>query len=437
MEFVGQRQLGEVGLPIEVAAVEVVQVRVLGRPLPHDPGQLVPDDAQGQFPARALRRVARGPEPQSPGAEVGEVRGAGTGGVLVDGAVDGRDDQQRCAGVAFADGVEETVDGRGEGAQAHQIGVDQVDADLEADQVGGGVAQDAGGERVEQGAAAQTQVDQFRVAEGGGEGGPGGGGARGVGALADRAAVVQPYLAAPVRCGLDGGVGTQGDEFGGLVVRQPDLDVLHPAGQAGEAEGAGRAGPEHGGPGGHVHGQGVAAGHAGPAGQAAVDEQVVHAVRAGRSTDVDPFGGQRVQFDGGGPGAEDQPYPGGLGLRHGELSVGALGAGTGGQPVRQHTVGGVLQVERAAQKVRGDGRGDPAGRDVHGLSLLIEVFGLCGVFGFAGAPLGRRCPAGGGSLGQGAGQFRSRASRASRTRDQVSCVSGALWLNPPPISRLT
>jgi hypothetical protein len=35
------------------------------------------------------------------------------------------------------------------------------------------------------------------------------------------------------------------------------------------------------------------------------------------------------------------------------------------------------------------------------------------------------------------GQFRSRASTASRMRDQVSSVSGALWLNPPPNSRLT
>lgn len=38
---------------------------------------------------------------------------------------------------------------------------------------------------------------------------------------------------------------------------------------------------------------------------------------------------------------------------------------------------------------------------------------------------------------QGAGQFRSRASRASRVRDQLSSLSGALWLNPPANSRLT
>jgi len=61
--------------------------------------------------------------------------------------------------VALADGVEETVHRRGEGTQAHQVRVDEVDAELDADQVRGGVADRASGERVEQGAAAETQVD--------------------------------------------------------------------------------------------------------------------------------------------------------------------------------------------------------------------------------------------------------------------------------------
>src|SRR5690606_35059929 len=249
------------------------------------------------------------------------------GGVLVDRAVDRRDDEQRRGGVAVPDGVQEAVHRGGEGAQPHQVGVDQVDADLEADQVGRCVPDGAGGEGVEQGAAAQAEVDQLRVAAGGGQRGPGGGGGGGVGAVADRAAVVQPHPAAPVRFGLDGGVGAQRDELGGLVVRQPDLDVLGAVGQAGEAQGGDGAGPVLRGAGGHVDGEGVAAGRTGLVGEAAVDEQVVHAVRAGRHSGVGALGGQRVEFDGGGPGAEGQPDPRRLGLGHGQLRVGVLGAG--------------------------------------------------------------------------------------------------------------
>src|SRR5690606_40466555 len=36
VQSVGQRQLGGVGLAVEPESVEVVQVRVVGRPLPHD-----------------------------------------------------------------------------------------------------------------------------------------------------------------------------------------------------------------------------------------------------------------------------------------------------------------------------------------------------------------------------------------------------------------
>jgi hypothetical protein len=67
----------------------------------------------------------------------------------------------------------------------------------------------------------------------------------------------------------------------------------------------------------------------------------------------------RSRTDRGCSGTEHQPYAGGLGLRHGQLPVGALCAGPGGQPVRQHPVLGSLQVERAPQDVRGDGRGGP------------------------------------------------------------------------------
>ncbi len=95
-----------------------------------------------------------------------------------------------------------------------------------------------------------------------------------------------------------------------------------------------------------------------PAGSPSI-EQVVHAVRPRRRADVGHLRSQGVQLDGRGPGAEHQPNARRLGLRHGQLTVGALGARPGGQPVRHNAVVGALQLQRAAQQVRGDGRIDP------------------------------------------------------------------------------
>jgi hypothetical protein len=73
-------------------------------------------------------------------------------------------------------------------------------------------------------------------------------------------------------------------------------------------------GPGDRGPGRHVDGADAAAGRTGPPGEAAVDEQVVHTVGARRGALVGHLGGEHVQLNGGGPGAEGQPYTGGLGL---------------------------------------------------------------------------------------------------------------------------
>lgn len=74
----------------------------------------------------------------------------------------------------------------------------------------------------------------------------------------------------------------------------------------------------------------------------------------------------------------------------------------------------------------GDPREAPATADGGG---RLTVAGASRVRpGGAGVPGGRR--------GQAAGQFRNSASSASRTRVQVSWVSGALWLKPPPSSRV-
>ncbi len=302
-------------------------MRVVGGPLRRDPGELLADRGERELPGRALRGVAGGPEPHRPGPDGLQVERAGTGRVLVDGAQDGGDDQQRRGRVPVADGVEEPVHRGAEGAQPHEVGVDHVDADLDADQVGRGVPHGAGGERVEQRAPAQSEVDQLDTAERGGQRGPGRAGARGVGTVADRAAVVQPHPAAPVRHGLDRRVRAQPDQLGALVVRQPDRDVLGVGGEAGEPQRVHGPRPGLDGSGRHVHGPRVTTRRTGLGDQSAVDEQVVDPGRARRETEEVHRGPEHVQLDRGRAGAEGEPHTRGLGLRGGQLRVGALRAG--------------------------------------------------------------------------------------------------------------
>ncbi|MEU5907102.1 hypothetical protein ABZ780_22385 [Micromonospora sp. NPDC047467] len=59
MDLVGQWDLGVVRLAVQVASVEVVQVRVVGRALSDDPGQFGTDGGERQPPGTALGRIAR------------------------------------------------------------------------------------------------------------------------------------------------------------------------------------------------------------------------------------------------------------------------------------------------------------------------------------------------------------------------------------------
>src|SRR5690606_13950567 len=51
----GQRQVGGIGVAVELTTVEVVQIGVVGRPRRGDAGQLLPDDVERQLSRRALR----------------------------------------------------------------------------------------------------------------------------------------------------------------------------------------------------------------------------------------------------------------------------------------------------------------------------------------------------------------------------------------------
>ena len=128
--------------------------------------------------------------------------------------------------MTVADRVEEAVHCRREGPQAHHVGVDQIDAHLDADEVGRSVSHSAGDVLVQQSAAAEPEVDQIHAAEGGCESRPSAGGTFSAGALTDRASVMEPHITLRADCEFERGVGSQCDKFGGFVVRQPDLDGL-------------------------------------------------------------------------------------------------------------------------------------------------------------------------------------------------------------------
>src|SRR5690606_38846223 len=143
----------------------------------------------------------------------------------------------------------------------------------------------------------------------------------------------------------------QFDEEGGLVVRQPDLDVLLTAAQAVEADGAHRPSAGPAASGGHVQGERVSVGDGGGAGEAAVDQQLVHPVGPRGCSGIDALGGDDVQFEGGRRGAEGQPDAGGLRLGHGQPVVGDPPSRGRGQAVGQDAPLGALQVEGAAYQV--------------------------------------------------------------------------------------
>ncbi len=201
--------------------------------------------------------------------------------------------------------------------------------------------------------------------------------------------MVQPHPAALSRAGVEGRVTAQRDELGDLGVGQPDLDVLDPVGEVGEPDGAHGSGHGARVPGGGVQGQDVTAGQDAPRGQPAVHDEVVdtlgereigHPGVAGRRP-------VRVEFQGGGAGAERQPDAGGPGLGQPQVLVGDLGAGPGREAVGQQAVLAVFQVEGAAHQARrhrcGDGgRGCVVvpGRDrfvlgVHPLTLAKPAAG--------------------------------------------------------------
>ena len=392
MEVVRQRKAILVRRAVERQPVDVPQVRVAAS-LDHL-GEHLAHHLQGERPAGHLLGIAAGDERDPALGEGLRVGGRRTRHGLVDGAVHGRDQPDRGVGVAVADGVEPAVDRRRQRAAPQQVLVDQVDAELEADEVGRGVADRARDEGVEEGAAAEAEVDQVETGQAGRHHGPRLGGVGRDRAVADRAAVVDP----PRPVVIDRGhrcVGAQVHERGLLVVRQPDLDVLDALRER-DHEGRRLAGGEGARPRHHVDVEHVAAGCLQPLDQHAVDEHVVPPVRPRRCADIAPLGGQHVELEAGGGGAQREAYAGGLGLDEVELRVVGLGPRPRGQAVGQQAAVGALELERTLHEGLEQGR-----------------------------------------VGHRVSQERSRVSSPSSTRSHVSSgvgAPGAPWLKAPAAS---
>ena len=178
---------------------------------------------------------------------------------------------------------------------------------------------------------------------------------------------------------------------------QPDLDVRLARGQR-DDEGRRLAGGEGAGAGHHVDVEHVAAGRLLTVDELAADQHVVPAVGPRRGADVAPLGGQHVELEAGGRGAQREAYAGGLGLDEVELRVVGLAPRPRGQPVGQQAAAGALELEGPLHE---------GGQGVEG------------------------------QVGHRVSQERSRVSRPSITRSHVSSDEGAdgpPWLKAPAAS---
>ncbi len=378
VQGVRQRVGGDVVRAVHRQAVDEVEVRVVRPALLDDPRELLADRAQGEPAGRDLRGVARRREDEAALAQRLDVDRARPGRVLVDGAEDRRHDEQRRRRMALADRVEEAVERRPEDAAAHQVAPDDVDADLEAQQVGVEVAHRAGDEGVEDGRAAEAEVDEVEPGGARGDDGPGAGGTDRVAAVADRAAVVHPARAVGARHRGDGSVRAQRHELDTLLVRQPQLDGLLAGGQR-EAHGAGAALGEGRGARRDVGGQQVALRHDGAVRHLAVDDEVDLALRPCRRAGQRPAGDHRVELDGLGRGPQHEAHTRRLALVDREHRVGVLGPGPRRQPVRAQAAVGRLELDGAVHEVGGQGDGLESGHgaQVHHPSPLRGCAG-CG-----------------------------------------------------------
>ena len=300
--------------------------------------------------------------------------------VLRDRADDRADHHDRGVGMAVADRVEQTVDGGHEGPLAHRVGVDDVDPELQADQIGREVTDRAGRELVELALPGEAEAVQVDTRGSRRHGGPRPGRVLGLHAVADRTAVVHPPRPARRRRRLDrcAVVETEFAQHRRGILREPHLDVLAAGGESVEADHA-RIGVHHlevergaVGKADHVgHGERLAA-H-----QLAVDDEIDRRGVRGDAAVLEP-GEHRLQLDRGGVGDELEPAARRHRRHEPDRRIDQLGTGPRGEPLGQRAPLHRRQVDdprQADPRVGGTevDRPHAPGRDLPGATVRARM----------------------------------------------------------------
>lgn len=261
-----------------------------------------------------------------------------------------------------------------EGAQPHGGLLGDVGADLEADEIGGHVPDGARHERVEHRVAREAEIRQLEPEGRGGDGGPGAGRPFGFERVAHRRAVMHPARAGVRFRRTQLRVRPERDEVAGDRLGQPDLHVLVPGGEAGEANRVRFAR-------GHLDVvahrddvQQVAARQALPAHQSPVDDQVDGRRQRAAAGHHHPRGVQG-QFERGGLRTEDQAYARGRVYHHVHEGVRYLRPRPGGQSSRPKPALVPLELQRAVDADLRAGEGGSVRQTGHlaSASRLVTV----------------------------------------------------------------
>ena len=214
-------QLRDVVRAEQVQPVEVEEGGVLRRARLDDLSQDLAHRAQRERRFEEVRRRARR---SAPLARLGVGDGRARR-VFVHRAEDRRDHENRRGRGALADRVEEAVHGGNERAPLHRVAADDVDADLQAEQVGIGIPHRPRGERIEVGVRGEAEIGDIEIELVGGGHRPHSARCRRLDAVTDRAAVVPPAQLVEGFGGRKRRIGAHVADLDGVGLRQPHHDT--------------------------------------------------------------------------------------------------------------------------------------------------------------------------------------------------------------------
>ena len=326
-------QFREIVRAEQLQPVEVEEGGVIRRARLDDLSQDLANRTQGERRFEEVRCRARRSAPLA-GLRVGDGRAWC---VFVHRAEDRRDHENRGSRSAIADRVEEAVHGGNERAPLHGVSTDDVDADLEAEQVGIGIPHRPSGERIEVRVRGEAEIGDIETELVGSSDRPHAARCRRLDAMTDRAAVVPPAQLVERLGGLKRRIGAHIADLDGVGLRQPhhDTPLLNPRSAELESDDGGLALHESRSAGLRQM-QFGSTGHSGIVDRLAVDRRREHRPPhvLGNPGQVQA-GGLHGQLDPRGRGPElaahtrgllrGDPHPVGVGLR----------PGAGGQPQRR------------------------------------------------------------------------------------------------------